>query len=322
MPPTVQQSVLPVPDPARPFGYPNCTACHGTCSGHFLSPQQTFNTQAGPMAQPPSVILKDFFNSLHGSEPTDAMVKAVAEKALLPTDEVRLWLEHLRVVNLNRKRGASKAASTRRNRRQPQPNIAGQECATQSQFQTSLIPVSQLESSPQTEQSQSQTDTHLNRVGQECAGRSQFQTSLLESTPQSQSQTDTHLNRVGQECAGRSQFQTLLLESTPQSQSQTDTHLNRVGQECAGRSQFQTSLLESTPQTEQRQSQTDTHLSEAVPGALPDELCGMCGGVYEEETEEEELWISCDICFRWFHGVCVDIGFSSVPETFVCYQCK
>ena len=205
--PTLQQSVLPVPDPARPLGYPNCTAYRGTCSGHFLSPQQAFNTQARPMAQPPSVMLKDFFNSLHGSEPTDAMVKTVAEKTLLPTDEVRLWLEHLRTVNLNRKRGASKAASTRRRNRQPQPNIAGQVCATQSQFQTSHIPVSQLESTPQTGQRQSQTNTYLNRVGQQCPRQSQFQASQLESTPQTgqrQSQTNTYL---GQECPRQSQFQ-------------------------------------------------------------------------------------------------------------------
>ena len=86
--------------------------------------------------------------------------------------------------------------------------------------------------------------------------------------------------------------------------------------------------MESTPQSEQRESQTNTPPSETVPGELvtvvPNELCncGMCGGVYEDETEEEELWISCDICFRWFHGVCVDIRFDCVPERFVCFQCK
>jgi hypothetical protein len=36
--PTLQQSVLPVPDPTRPFGGQNCTTCQGTCCGHFLSP--------------------------------------------------------------------------------------------------------------------------------------------------------------------------------------------------------------------------------------------------------------------------------------------
>lgn len=112
--PTLQQSALPVPDPTRPFGHPNCTSCHSTCSGHFLSPQQAFNTNAAPMAQPPSVILKDFHNSLQGSEPTDAQVTTIAETTLLPTDEVQLWLEHLRTVDFNRKRGASRAGSTRK----------------------------------------------------------------------------------------------------------------------------------------------------------------------------------------------------------------
>ena len=66
------------------------------------------------MVQPPSVILKEFFLSLQGSQPTDAMLQTMAEKMLLSVTEVSLWLEHLRAVDANRKQGAANAALTRK----------------------------------------------------------------------------------------------------------------------------------------------------------------------------------------------------------------
>ena len=32
-------------------------------------------------------------------------------------------------------------------------------------------------------------------------------------------------------------------------------------------------------------------------------LCGACG----ENYNDDEFWICCDICERWFHGKCVKI---------------
>ena len=32
-------------------------------------------------------------------------------------------------------------------------------------------------------------------------------------------------------------------------------------------------------------------------------LCGTCGGRYSNE----EFWIGCDICEKWYHGDCVRI---------------
>lgn len=34
-----------------------------------------------------------------------------------------------------------------------------------------------------------------------------------------------------------------------------------------------------------------------------DTLCGICGGNYTQD----EFWICCDVCERWYHGKCVKI---------------
>ena len=34
-------------------------------------------------------------------------------------------------------------------------------------------------------------------------------------------------------------------------------------------------------------------------------LCGVCGELYEEETEEPQIWIQCDLCGQWLHCSCV-----------------
>lgn len=48
-------------------------------------------------------------------------------------------------------------------------------------------------------------------------------------------------------------------------------------------------------------------------------LCGVCGGLWEEETEEVEQWIQCDRCMNWYHWKCVCIV--KEPETFSCNKC-
>ena len=50
--------------------------------------------------------------------------------------------------------------------------------------------------------------------------------------------------------------------------------------------------------------------------------CGVCQAVFQEETEEEELWVGCEACVRWFHAVCVNIDIQCVPEKFFCPFCK
>jgi hypothetical protein len=43
--------------------------------------------------------------------------------------------------------------------------------------------------------------------------------------------------------------------------------------------------------------------------------CGNCGEVYEEETEEIQNWIACDVCSNWFHWMCV--GLMMEPDHFL-----
>ena len=50
--------------------------------------------------------------------------------------------------------------------------------------------------------------------------------------------------------------------------------------------------------------------------------CGVCHAMFEEETQEEELWVGCEYCDGWFHAVCVNIDLQCVPEEFVCQFCK
>ncbi len=46
------------------------------------------------------------------------MLENVAKETLLPIDEVHMWLDHLKTIDTNRKRGAAKAAETRRRKRE------------------------------------------------------------------------------------------------------------------------------------------------------------------------------------------------------------
>jgi len=32
-----------------------------------------------------------------------------------------------------------------------------------------------------------------------------------------------------------------------------------------------------------------------------EEYCGVCEILYEEETDEIEKWIACDVCGMWYH---------------------
>lgn len=116
--PSVKTIPMPVPDPSRPWGNPICTSCHGVCAGHYLKPEIGLEKQTCAKCRPPSAMLKEFFQSMkkRKTTPTEPDIKAIAEKTLLPPVEVRMWLEHLQQVDLNRRRGAAKAAETRHRR--------------------------------------------------------------------------------------------------------------------------------------------------------------------------------------------------------------
>ena len=48
--------------------------------------------------------------------------------------------------------------------------------------------------------------------------------------------------------------------------------------------------------------------------------CGVCQAVFEEETEESEMWIGCEECDTWFHWTCV--GITIEPDTYTCTTCS
>ena len=48
--------------------------------------------------------------------------------------------------------------------------------------------------------------------------------------------------------------------------------------------------------------------------------CGVCQAVFEEETEESDMWIGCEECDTWFHWTCV--GITIEPDTYTCTTCS
>lgn len=174
--PRVDTLPLPIPDPLQPWGNVLCKKCTGFCAGHFMKPEEALKSDATPMSKPPSTMLKDFYSSLKQRDPTDEQLQKIAKQTLLPVGGVVMWLEHLKTVDSNRKRGAAKAAETRR--------------------------------------------------------------------------------------------------------------LNRCSKQA-----------------------------EKVYS------CGICGAVYDDETEEVEFWVGCDNCDTWFHGTCIDVTTDNEPDKYFCNAC-
>ena len=119
--------LLPVLDPSRPFAGTDCKLCKGRCSGHFLPAEQRLSSQDEPMMPPSSTIKKFLSLKRKGSEPTEDQIEMVARKTLLPTEDVAMWLKHLKTVQENRERGAKKAAATRRGKNRKEVAAEGQE---------------------------------------------------------------------------------------------------------------------------------------------------------------------------------------------------
>ena len=69
------------------------------------------------MVKPPSQVLKEAFTELSG-DITDDDIKQLSKRTLLPPEEVEMWLEHLKTIQQNRKRGAEKAAATRKRKKE------------------------------------------------------------------------------------------------------------------------------------------------------------------------------------------------------------
>ena len=106
----------PVPDPERPWGSTSCPTCDSSaqCFGHYKSVfvDVTDNSVLKKLQQPPSTMLKRYFSNDNGYT-----VECISEKVLLPVEECKIWLEHLKTIVENRKRGAKKAVATRKSKK-------------------------------------------------------------------------------------------------------------------------------------------------------------------------------------------------------------
>lgn len=116
--PPITYLPLPVPDKDRSWGQ-QCNSC-SECYGHYLDPEQAYSTPTSIATSPPSGVISDLFKSLHRAKPSQ-QIKDTAEQ-VSPAD-VEMWLEHISTVQLNRKRGAAKAAATRRKKKQNKPEV-------------------------------------------------------------------------------------------------------------------------------------------------------------------------------------------------------
>ena len=67
---------------------------------------------------PPCTYLKEKFDGLGHHPPSESECDDIAKAVLLLPEQVSLWFEHLHTVQENRKRGAARAAATRRKNRQ------------------------------------------------------------------------------------------------------------------------------------------------------------------------------------------------------------
>ena len=115
---------IPTPDPDRPYGG-QCQDCEGVCSGHYLKPDKLWQhaNSGGELGnpQPPSDVILAVYRE-HKSVPSEAIIQQVARSVLLSCEEVKFWFDHLHQTHENRRKGAQKAAQTRREKAQGQSN--------------------------------------------------------------------------------------------------------------------------------------------------------------------------------------------------------
>jgi len=66
------------------------------------------------MKRPPSAVLKEKFDHLTSYLASESFCSEIAKETLFSVSEVTTWFEHLHTLKENHRRGAAKAAETRR----------------------------------------------------------------------------------------------------------------------------------------------------------------------------------------------------------------
>ena len=109
-------SYLPFPVPS----YKECNACT-VCYGHYTSPEEAFKDHLSVSSQPPSQVIYTVFKQSSRTEKSSTVCSAIdnlsSKKLLLPPENVLMWLDHLASIAVNRRRGAAKAAESRRKKK-------------------------------------------------------------------------------------------------------------------------------------------------------------------------------------------------------------
>jgi hypothetical protein len=115
--PTIDFLPFPFPDPKRPHGG-SCDTCKSFCCGHYITKLVNITNpqDVKTIVMPPSVVLKESFNTKQPAAATEIadICPDLAKRVLLSEDETKIWLNHLESIVQNRKRGAAKAALTRK----------------------------------------------------------------------------------------------------------------------------------------------------------------------------------------------------------------
>ena len=89
-----------------------CDDVAAGCLAGGLQLSLAFNTPNSIHCSPPSGVISTFFRSLQGTKPSQQQIKAITKQVLLSPADVEMWIEHISTVQLDRKRGAARAAAT------------------------------------------------------------------------------------------------------------------------------------------------------------------------------------------------------------------
>jgi len=101
----------------KPWGNSSCSSCKGFCTGHYKT--TLVETSSKVERENCYATLSSAKKHFSENAPVNHL-NDTAKLVLLPEEECQIWLNHLRAVIENRKRGAQKAAATRKNKQHNQ----------------------------------------------------------------------------------------------------------------------------------------------------------------------------------------------------------
>ena len=190
---------------------------------------------------------------------------------------------------------------------------------------TTVMPSPTLTTSSTIEQSKSTSSQVSSNLSSQSTSIKYFFLELMKTkTPQSK--------KRGRSVA--SMGETLTDEEALRRQKETEDNKRRKEEEKEERKRIR---MEKKEQKKREKEEKESRKRKAAEGARKsncnkrragrqdDEavvICGICMEEWTEETEEEEMWIACEICNDWFHASCTDIDQEHASNIdYVCSQC-